>query len=155
LTLKGELRPQQPGRVIGTPGSGTGAHSEDVVWIVDSGADFTAVRDCVGRQFGYRPVEGLFAQAANGESAGLVVNGLKAEFSVEDHTGKLRTVQTSGYMVIAPDDSEEELLGMEQLADVGATLVWDPRAGTGSLRIGLAAGLAAVARSLLRRLTGN
>jgi hypothetical protein len=159
LTLKGKLRPQQQGRVVGRPDPDHGQHIEDlsadVVWLVDSGADITTVRDCIGRQFGYREVEGAYVLGANGEKFGLVVEGLKAEFSVKDHAGKPRPVQTRGYMCIAPDDSEEDLLGMDHVANAGATLVWDPRGGAGSLRAGLAAGLAAVARGMLRRLTGG
>jgi hypothetical protein len=159
LTLNGKLRPQQPGRVVGRPeydpDPHVDDHSADVMWLVDSGANITTVRDCIGRQFGRKPVDGAFVFGANGETFGLVVDGLRAEFSVEDQVGKLRKVQTSGYMCIAPDDARHDLLGMDHVAVAGATLMWNPSGGAGSLRGGgLAANLAAVARGFLKRLTG-
>ncbi|QPG70923.1 hypothetical protein [Mycolicibacterium mucogenicum] len=159
MTLKGRLRPQQHGRVVGRPRPDPGSHvgdlAADVLWLVDSGADLTTVRNCIGEQFGYRPVHGAHALGADGKRFGLVVEGIGAEFFVEDHAGKLRTVQSRGRMCIASDDAKSDLLGMNHLADSGATLMWNPRSGEGSLRTSLAAGLAAAARGIFRRLTGS
>ena len=75
--------------------------SVDVTWVVDTGAALATVRDCVGRQFGYQPIEGLSAGSTTGGSM-IVVSGLQAEFSVEDQKGRLRAVRSDRYMAIKP-----------------------------------------------------
>lgn len=98
MTLTGERRPQLPGRVVGLDPTDSYEHCVDVTWLVDTGAELATVRDCVGRQFGYQRVEGLYTTSTTGGPAGLVVDGLQAEFSVEDQAGMLRTVRSSRYI---------------------------------------------------------
>ncbi|OMC53261.1 hypothetical protein A5745_22270 [Mycobacterium sp. IS-2888] len=136
MTLTGRGRPQQRGRLIGANALSGNEHSVDVTWLVDTEAALAAVRDSVGRQFGRQPITGATASTTTGVSAGIVVTGLQAEFTVTDRLGKPHTVRSSPscYTTIKPNDGGSDLLGMNQLSDVSATVHWDPRGGVGSLR---------------------
>jgi hypothetical protein len=63
-----------------------------------------------------------------------VVTGLDAEFTVEDAWGNSNTVQASGYAGVKSNNAGSNLLGVEPLAQVGATVEWDPSARAGRLR---------------------
>ena len=135
MTLSGKSRPQQKGRVVGIDQYSGQDHSVAVTWLVDTGAELTTVRDCVGREFSYRRVRGATASTTTGGGGILVVTGLEAEFSVTNALGKVLPVRSSKVMGVKSNNSGSDLLGMIQLADKSAIVDWDPRNGLGSLRV--------------------
>ena len=160
MNLTGKRRPQQAGRVIGLDPSGTYEHSAPVTWVVDTGAEVTLVRDRVGSQFGYKPVKGVCGKSTTGDSFYLVT-GLQAEFSVESHDGQdgsVSTVRSGRRIGIKRNDAGSDLLGMSQVSDVCATVHWNPRTGSGSMRAwaggpSAAAAVFSIVRSVFGRLT--
>jgi hypothetical protein len=148
LTAQGrKRRPQQRGRLVGVNALTGDEFSVDVTWLIDTGAAIASVRDCVGRQFGYQPVVGATASSTTGDFVGIVVTGLEAEFTVVGRLGRQQTVRSrpGRYTTIKHNDGGSDSLGMLQLADVSATVHWDPHSEIGSMRLrgvsDLAAGL--------------
>jgi len=72
--------------------------------------------------------------STTGDATILIVSGLEAEFTVTDNTGTEKTVRSLRDMGVKPNDEGSDLLGMEQLADVAATVEWDPANGSGHIR---------------------
>lgn len=128
------LRPVQDGRVLGSRVSDGVPSAVDVTWLVDTGADLATIRDKFGRLFQYQKSIGATASPTTGGGGILVVNGLEAEFTVRDQWGNENTFVSRKLMGVKSNDAGSDLLGMEQLADVGAGVEWSPRSGSGQLR---------------------
>jgi hypothetical protein len=124
------IRPFQRGRITGR--SRGAVVSEDVEWLVDTGSDITVVRNRVGSVF-ETTSRGLTASPTTGGQSIQVVTGLAAEFEVEDLRRRRRWVQAGGYVGIKPNDAASDLLGMQQVADVEATVTWSPSRRRGSI----------------------
>jgi hypothetical protein len=125
-------RPFQHGRVLGDKNGFPVARG--VEWLVDTGAEISTVRNSVGSAFDIQSV-GLSASPTTGGGGIQVVTGMTAEFEVEHADGLARLVQAVKYMGIKSNDAGSDLLGAVHLAEVGASVQWDPAAGQGSLRV--------------------
>jgi hypothetical protein len=128
----GTRRPFQDGRVLGQQNGAPAA--TNVEWLVDTGADIVALWDSVGSLFDVVQSIGASASPTTGGGGIQVVTGIQAEFNVEDATGNATTASASGYVGIKSNNAGNNVLGVEQLADAGATVEWDPKLRTGSLR---------------------
>ena len=104
-------------------------------WLIDTGADYATVWHSVGNSFDVVNTIGVSASPTTGGGGIQVVTGITTEFQVEDSHGASQTKQSSKYVAIKSNDAKSNILGMEQLADVGASVTWDPSARQGTLKI--------------------
>ncbi len=128
------LRPVQDGRVLGCRASDGVPSAVDITWLVDTGADLATIRDKFGRLFQYQKSIGATASPTTGGGGIQVVSGLEAEFTVRDQWGNETAVVSNQLMGVKSNDAGSDLLGMEQLADLGVCVEWEPRSGSGQLR---------------------
>jgi hypothetical protein len=126
-------RPCQPGRVLG-PKAGV-AHQVALEWLVDTGAEISAVHQSVGNQFTFTRVVGASASPTTGGGGILVYAGATVEFSARDATGASCVMHATNDIGVKSNNSGSNLLGMDQLASCGVAIDWDPRNGVGELRI--------------------
>ena len=126
-------RPSSPGAALGRK-SGTNVR-EPVTWIVDTGADISVVKKSVGDRFDYARVRGLSASPTTGRGGIIVVSGITTEFEVTDGLGTRKSTSSSKNVGVKSSDSGSNLLGMEQIADAKAELLWNPGTRSGSLRV--------------------
>ena len=129
----GDLRPFQVNGYVDGYKNGS-AVSKMVEWLVDTGASVSVVTKNVGDLFDLTPT-GASANATTG-GAGIMMNtGLSVEFTVRNPAGNDFVHQSATLDVgKKPDNSGSEVLGMDQVAAVGAGVVWDPKSGTGDVR---------------------
>jgi hypothetical protein len=109
--------------------------SVDVEWLVDTGADLTTVRRGIGRLFRYRRVVAASASPTTGGKGILVVTGLETEFSAVDAFGATSTLVSTQHVGVKSNNAGSDLLGMIQLADQSAMVMWSPHTKKGELRI--------------------
>jgi carbon monoxide dehydrogenase subunit G len=102
-------------------------------WLVDTGATISAITKSNADDFDLTPVA-VTAQAT-GAGAGIIMkSGLTMFFLVKDSFGTDVERQCNLDVGVKPDDSGSEVLGMDQVAHVGAKVHWDPRACDGDLK---------------------
>jgi hypothetical protein len=104
-----------------------------VEWLVDTGADISAIRHGPGSAFDVQSVA-LTASPTTGGGGIQVVTGLTAEFEVEDSQQGAMTVQATKYAGIKSANAGSNVLGMAHVAEVGASVVWDPVSLQGNLQ---------------------
>lgn len=127
-----EQRPFQRGRIIGKRGGADFAVEVD--WLIDTGAEISTVWDSVGAAFDTQVAVGVTASPTTGGGGIQVVTGLTAEFTgFEGAFASARQLQARGLFGIKDTDASDNLLGMEQIALAGATIVWDPERRRGWL----------------------
>lgn len=123
--------PFQNGKVVGSKG---GSHVErNVEWLVDSGAEIATIWNSVGAAFDASRAVGVTASPTTGGGGIQVVIGPVVQFSARDGTGNMRVLRAAGYIGIKSADTLNNLLGMQQLAQAGARLEWDPSKRTGQI----------------------
>lgn len=126
-------RPHQTGRAVGQK---NGSHTATPVdWLIDTGSDYAVVWPMVGNAFDVVNAIGVTASPTTGGGGIQVVTGITTEFKVENRKGVALTVRSSKYVGIKSNNAKSNILGMEQLADVGASVTWDPSANQGSLTV--------------------
>jgi hypothetical protein len=125
-------RPHQWGKAKGKKSSSP--VEEDIEWLIDTGADIAAVTKDVGDKFDLTATAGS-ASATTGGAGMLIKSGLTVEFEVLDHNDKPQTVQNTLDVAVKPDNSNSEILGMDQIAKPKAIVEWDPEAQSGRLRL--------------------
>lgn len=126
-------RPYQTGRAVGQKNGSYVAAPVD--WLIDTGSDYAVVWRKVGNAFDVVNAIGVTASPTTGGGGIQVVTGITTEFKVEDGIGSVLTVQSTKYVGIKSNNAKSNILGMEQLADVGASVTWDPSANQGSLTV--------------------
>lgn len=126
-----DRRPHQSGKASGLKNGLP--HSEKKEWMVDTGAQISVITKSNGDKFDLNPVGGS-ASGTMGGGGILIKSGLEMEFEVFDPRGYARTVTCNLDVGVKPNNKGSEILGMDQIADVGAIVEWDPTARTGRLR---------------------
>lgn len=118
MTLIGPVRPHQSGKVVG-PRRHDGIPSYvPIDWVVDTGAEITAVHRSIGRLFRYKST-GASASPTTGGRGIQIVQGISAEFSVTDPAGICTQILSPGRVGVKSNNSGSNILGMEQVANVG------------------------------------
>jgi hypothetical protein len=130
---KSSRRPHQTGRALGRKSGLPTAIQVD--WLIDTGADYVTVQHSVGNSFDTVNAIGVTASPTTGGGGMQVVTGITTEFEVEDGSGVSHTKQSSKYVAIKSNNAKSNILGMEQLADAGASVRWDPSNKQGALTI--------------------
>lgn len=123
-------RPHQVGAVKGEGADGSGPHRVRVGWVVDTGAEVAVVLHRVAAAFKYNPT-GASAAPTSGDAAIMMVDGLVVEF---DASGA--TLDVPGHVGVKSDNVGSNLLGMDKLEFVGASVCWSPSSGTGEILLG-------------------
>jgi hypothetical protein len=126
-----DRRPHQQGEARGFK-SGLPV-SADKEWMVDTGAQISVITKSNGDKFDLTAVGGS-ASGTTGGGRILVKSGLEMVFEVFDPAGVATTVTCSLDVGVKPNNKGSEILGMDQIADVGAIVEWDPGTRTGRLR---------------------
>ena len=126
-------RPYQTGRAVGQKNGSQTATQVD--WLVDTGSDYAVMWRTIGNAFDVVLAVGVTASPTTGGGGIQVVTGITTEFEVEDSYGVAHTRQSSKYVGIKSNNAKSNVLGMEQLADVGASVTWDPSSNQGTMRI--------------------
>lgn len=101
-------------------------------WLVDTGANISAVTKDNADQFDLTPLGGS-ASATTGGGGILIKAGLTMVFTVLETSGSSRQVRCSLPVGVKPNNNGSELLGMDQLACVHAKVRWDPSAQDGDI----------------------
>ena len=125
-----DRRPRQAGALAGVNGHGARVLAT-VEWLIDTGAEISAVQARYGRPFVTRTTA-LTASATTGGTAIRVVDGLEVEVAVGGSGGRSsrRVARPVG---IKSDDAGSNLVGMDAVAAVRATVIWGPLHQTGVL----------------------
>jgi hypothetical protein len=124
-------RPHQQGKAKGFK-SGLPV-TENKEWMVDTGAQISVITKSNGDKFDLTAVGGS-ASGTTGGGGILVKSGLTMEFEIFDTTGTAKTVTCNLDVGVKPNNKGSEILGMDQIAQVGAIVEWHPKARTGRLR---------------------
>ena len=134
LSQPSQRRPHQSGFALGTKGGAP--VREPVEWLVDTGADIGSVNGTIGGKFDTSSVVGVSAHPLAG-AAIAVVTGIDVEVSILDtSTGVSGPQQTAGgrrYVAVSSRTGGTNLIGMNQLAELQATVRWCPNTQTGAL----------------------
>jgi len=129
-TKLSDRRPHQTGSASGTKNGSSVTASTD--WLVDTGAEIAILTKDTADRFDLLPTGGS-ASATTGGGGILIKRGLTTEFEIQDLSGYAKTVHSSLDVGVKPNNNGSDLLGMDQLKDVGAAIDWDPVNRSGRL----------------------
>jgi len=101
--------------------------------MVDTGAQISCITKSNGDKFDLTPVGGTASGTAGGGGI-LVKSGLEMQFEVLDPHGAPTTVTCNLDVGVKSNNKGSEILGIDQIAHVGALVEWHPKARTGRLR---------------------
>jgi hypothetical protein len=122
-------RPFQPGRAIGTY---LGApHSEPVDWLIDTGADWSALLPSTAANFSTFPAPANTAPPAG--TAYRLASGIEVECTVNTWSGPVTQTASTPVIAIKARNVGSNLIGIPQLAAVNAEVRWNPSKQTGEL----------------------
>ena len=106
-----------------------------IEWMVTTGAQISVVSGGYRRPFDLKPIGGS-ASGTTGGGGILIKSGLTTIFQVFDKQGQPSQVACTLDVGVKPNNGgAEEIVGMDQVADAGAQVEWDPTAVTGRLRV--------------------
>ncbi|WP_433167187.1 hypothetical protein [Kribbella sp. CA-247076] len=126
-------RPFQTGRAHGVNPLSGGRHSLTVDWLVDTGADWSAVLPNLAMNFATTtPVPAVSAPPAG--SAYRLAAGIEVEFTVWTKLGQQTVCATTPVIAIKANNVGSNLIGVPELADRSAEVRWNARTRTGELR---------------------
>jgi hypothetical protein len=128
--LTGSVCPNQQGKARGAKSGASVV--QNVEWLVDTGADISAVWNSIGAVFHVTSI-GATASGTTGGGGIQIVTGIIAEFEAEDASGNVHPVQGGPHMGIKSGNTGSNILGMDSLDAAGARVSWDPRSGAGLL----------------------
>jgi hypothetical protein len=129
-TKPSDQRPHQNGRAEGTK-SGSPV-VKNIEWMIDTGASVSVVRKSTADGFDLTPL----AATASGTTGGggiLMKKGLTTCFEVIGFSGVPKQVTCTLDIGVKPNDSGSEIIGMDQIANTGAKVTWDPVSKTGQI----------------------
>ena len=106
---------------------------EPVTWLIDSGAEIGAVRKYRRAQFSTTPYHAYGGQGAGGNSGISVHAGIEVVLEGVDPAGGAVRLSSTRPVGVWNSSRPSEVIGMDQLEEMNATLTWDPASGTGSL----------------------
>jgi hypothetical protein len=126
-----DRRPHQDGKANGFK---NGLRiTENKEWMVDTGAQISVITKSNGDKFDLTPLGGS-ASGTTGGGGILIKSGIEVELEVFDRHGVATTVTCSLAIGVKPNNKGSDILGMDQIANVGAVVEWDPDARTGRLQ---------------------
>jgi hypothetical protein len=103
-----------------------------VVWLVDTGAGISVITKSHADRFDLTPLGGSAITTTGG--GGIVIKGgLTMVFTVRQPNGSDHQVRCSLPIGVKPNDHGSDILGMDQLAHVGAKVRWDSAARDGDI----------------------
>jgi hypothetical protein len=123
-------RPFQTGSVEGTKNGLPLTASKE--WLIDTGATLSCITKDNADQFDLTPTGGS-ASATTGGAGILIKTGLTMVFTVLQASGANRQERCSLPVGVKPNNAGSEILGMDQIAHVGAQVRWDPSARNGDI----------------------
>ena len=106
----------------------------NVEWMFDTGASIGALTSNTANQFDLTPT-GATASGTTGGGGIIVKTGLTVVFDAENSCGINGAVKSATRIGVKPNNSGNDLVGMNQLANVGVRIEWDPSTRTGRLMI--------------------
>jgi hypothetical protein len=117
-------KPYQAGKVRGVR-NGTAVELAKE-WMVDTGAEYSVISKSNADQLDLTPT---------GATSGVFVikTGLKMVFTVKNAQGVDEEVECDLPVLVAPDDTYGDILGMDQIAHVGARVRWRPGDRSGDI----------------------
>lgn len=129
---RGGQRPHQRGAAQGrAPGGGNANEPKD--WLIDTGAELSAISQANATHFVTAP-KGGSARGVNNGRPMTVVTGVTMVFTVATdnpaYPGGERTVSCDLPVAVTP---HSDILGMDQLARHHVNVAWDPDRKTGRL----------------------
>jgi hypothetical protein len=107
-----------------------------VEWLIDTGADISGVNGTVGGTFATTGVKGATANPLWGAVGFTVVKGIQVELDVVDTSLKVQTVATKAptrYTAVRNQARGINVVGMNHLAELKATVEWNPDNQSGDL----------------------
>src|SRR5690349_21034829 len=123
-------RPFQKGEVEGVKnGLPKSAVKE---WLIDTGANISAITKDNANQFDLTLVGGS-ASATTGGGGILIKSGVTMVFTVLTASGSNQNIRCSLPVGVKPNNEGSEIIGMDQLASVGAKVRWDPSIREGDI----------------------
>lgn len=128
-----DKRPHQQGKASGKNRFFM-PHSVSIEWLVDTGAEIACIKQATANNFRLKNTGGS-ASATTGGGGILIKSGLTTEFEVIDQSGKPKKVQCNLDVGVKPNNAGSEILGMDQIEDAKAAVEWEPKSGTGRIRL--------------------
>jgi hypothetical protein len=120
-------RPFQQGEAKGTKNGKAVTISTE--WLIDTGADISKLRADNAAHFDLVPT-GTIARGTGGGMM-FAYSGLTMRFKREDRNGTEEWVECA--LAVAVGASGSNIIGMDQLAEVGCTIEWNPATRTGRI----------------------
>lgn len=122
-------RPFQPGRAVGVY---MGApHSEPVDWLIDTGADWSALLKSTAANFTTSAAPANTAPPSG--TAYRLASGIEVEFTVNTQGGPVTLTASTPVIAIKAGNVGANLIGIPQLAAVNAEVRWNPSNQSGEL----------------------
>ncbi len=130
--LPGSSRPFQSGYAVGTTAGRP--HQEPVDWLIDTGADWSAVRPSVAASF---TISTANLPANTGPPAGAayyLASGIDVRFTIATGQGPVTVTSPTPVIAIKRSNVGSNLLGVPQFIAENVEVRWDARTCTGQLR---------------------
>jgi len=132
MSIGNSSRPFQNGHAKGVSALSGVTHSLTVDWLIDTGADWSAVLPNLAANFvTTTPVPAVSAPPAG--SAYRLAAGIQVEFTVRMSQGHSRVCAATPVIAIKASNVGSNLIGVPELADRSAEIRWDARTKTGEL----------------------
>lgn len=122
-------RPFQSGRAIGRYQGAP--HHETVDWLIDTGADWSALLPSTAANFTTQAAPANTAPPAG--TAFRLASGVDVELTVNTPTGPATVIASTPIIAIKAGQVGSDLVGMPQLAAVRAQVRWDAHSRSGEL----------------------
>jgi hypothetical protein len=103
-----------------------------VEWLIDTGAAISALTKDKADQLDLVPL-GISTSGTTGGGGILIKSGAEMAFTIRGSTGTDVAVRCAMPVGVKPNNFGSDILGMDQLAHVGAKVLWDPSAQDGDL----------------------
>ena len=106
----------------------------NVEWLVDTGAEVSAITNHNANQFDLVSVAGSVS-ATTGGGGIVIMSGVSTVFEMFDVLSNPQQMKCSRKIGVKPNNYGSEILGMDRVAHVSAVVEWDPTSRKGRLRI--------------------
>lgn len=132
MAIGTSFRPFQPGRAIGAYQGAP--HSEPVDWLIDTGADWSAVLPSTAANFTTLPAPVPANTAPPAGTAYRLASGIEVECTVNNpYSGPVTQTASTPVIAIKARNVGSNLMGIPQLTALNAEVRWNPSKRTGEL----------------------
>jgi hypothetical protein len=128
-----DKRPHQQGKACGKSKFFM-PYCVSIEWLVDTGAEIACITQATANNFRLKNAAGS-ASATTGGGGILIKSGLSTEFEVIDKSGNGMKVRCNLSVGVKPNNAGSEILGMDQIEHAKAVVEWEPKSGTGRIRL--------------------